>query len=62
MGRLVETRRRGRLAVRFDQIDTNKDGYLDKEELRRVARRMLAMQKKNADAQTTKKAPCRSRL
>jgi Ca2+-binding EF-hand superfamily protein len=41
-GRISKKEATGQIARLFDQFDTNKDGYLDRQELRQVAMRFLA--------------------
>src|SRR5262249_47191562 len=50
----------GPLAKNFERLDTNKDGYLDKEELRRAAARLLAARPGNAEIRTPAAAQARS--
>jgi Ca2+-binding EF-hand superfamily protein len=45
-GKISRKEAKGRLAEDFDKVDTNKDGYLDRKELRVLAERMLANQAK----------------
>src|SRR5262249_41126517 len=44
-GKTSRAEAKGRFADGFDRADLNKDGYLDREELRKVAQFVLAMQK-----------------
>lgn len=55
-GRISRAEAKAGLAKNFDHIDTNKDGYLDKDELRRMIRRYLANRKANAAAVPAKPA------
>jgi Ca2+-binding EF-hand superfamily protein len=45
-GKISKAEAKGPLAVNFDQIDRNMDGFLDRAELRAVAARVLAQQGK----------------
>lgn len=56
-GRISKKEAMGRLAVVFDQFDTNKDGFLDKQELRQVARRFLANRGGGAGARPNPNTP-----
>jgi Ca2+-binding EF-hand superfamily protein len=47
-GKISRDEAQGRIKENFDRIDTNKDGFLDREELLRMARAVLA----NGDGQT----------
>jgi len=44
-GKISKAEAKGRLAENFDKLDTNRDGFLDRDELRRAVTRMLAVQK-----------------
>lgn len=41
-GKISRAEAKGKIAESFDKIDVNKDGYLDRKELRVLAERMLA--------------------
>jgi Ca2+-binding EF-hand superfamily protein len=41
-GKISRAEAKGKLAESFDKVDTNKDGYLDRQELRAMAQRILA--------------------
>jgi Ca2+-binding EF-hand superfamily protein len=43
-GKISRAEAKGKLAESFDKIDANKDGYLDRQELRAMAQRILATQ------------------
>src|SRR5205085_1898343 len=45
-GKISRQEAKGKLAEDFDKVDANKDGYLDRKELRVLAERMLANQGK----------------
>jgi Ca2+-binding EF-hand superfamily protein len=45
-GKISRKEAKGKLAEDFDKVDMNKDGYLDRKELRVLAERMLANQGK----------------
>src|SRR5205085_11520851 len=45
-GKISRKEAKGKLAEDFDKVDTNKDGYLDRKELRVLAERMLVNQAK----------------
>src|SRR5438876_6885010 len=45
-GKISRKEAKGKLAEDFEKVDTNKDGYLDRKELRVLAERMLANQGK----------------
>src|SRR5206468_2099635 len=46
-GKVSREEARGPLAQQFDLLDTNKDGFLDRKELRRAAERLIAMRRAN---------------
>jgi Ca2+-binding EF-hand superfamily protein len=43
-GKISRSEAKGKIAELFDQIDTNKDGFVDQQELRRYLARVLPMQ------------------
>jgi Ca2+-binding EF-hand superfamily protein len=49
-GKISRAEAKGPLAKQFDKLDTNKDGYLDRSELRRAAQLIVAFRQKNGTA------------
>jgi Ca2+-binding EF-hand superfamily protein len=56
-GKVSRSEARGRLAANFDRFDTNKDSYLDRSELLRVARLTVAYRQKAKGAPAKAKGP-----